>query len=154
MIIRHKLSSMCRQKLILIHDIILCIWIRMAVIYRKHFTSSYTQAYIPKRHTLIQVLPLWKYHCCLLMHICMHDRFGVRIEWRKYLNECMPSGYVSLCIGLNYWHTGAWEGEHHLNRLSHLHKFVEPPQVYGVANARKMTCKDSNTTWFGYVSLQ
>ncbi len=25
------------------------------------------------------------------------NRFGVRIEWRKYLYECTPFGYVSLC---------------------------------------------------------
>ncbi len=31
------------------------------------------------------------------MNICM-NRFGVRIGWRKYLNECTPFGYVSLCI--------------------------------------------------------
>ena len=24
--------------------------------------------------------------------------FGVRIGWRKYLNECTPFGYVSLCF--------------------------------------------------------
>ncbi len=28
------------------------------------------------------------------MNICM-NRFGVHIEWRKYLNECVPFGYVS-----------------------------------------------------------
>ena len=45
------------------------------------------------------------------MHICMSrqqkdfgkiniciSRFCVDIGWKKYLNECMPFGYVSLCI--------------------------------------------------------
>ncbi len=37
------------------------------------------------------------------MNICM-NKVGVRIEWRKYLNECTPSGYVSLW----YWVTGEY----------------------------------------------
>ena len=33
------------------------------------------------------------------MNICM-SIFGIRIGWRKYLNEYTPFGYVSLCAGL------------------------------------------------------
>ncbi len=32
------------------------------------------------------------------MNICM-SMFGVPIGWRKYLYECMPFGYVNLCLG-------------------------------------------------------
>ncbi len=48
------------------------------------------QAYISKRGTLIQVLPLLKVFCYLLMHICFAYTKSVRIvseiEERKYLN--------------------------------------------------------------------
>ena len=93
------------------------------------------QVNIPKRRTLIQVLPSVKFFCYLLVHICilpencnetaMHTpwcthwlshciyawvtnkrigeyartggkEFCVRIGWRKYLNECTPSGCVNL----------------------------------------------------------
>ncbi len=62
-----------------------------------------SQAYIPKKRTLIQVLFLTHFFCYFLMHyhltvsatVCM-SRFCVRIGWRKYLNECTPCGYVSL----------------------------------------------------------
>ncbi len=33
---------------------------------------------------------------CVHQTLISMNRFGVRIEWRKYLNECTPSGYVSL----------------------------------------------------------
>ncbi len=36
------------------------------------------QAYIPKRRTLIQVLPPLKFFCYLLMHICILPHHGVR----------------------------------------------------------------------------
>ncbi len=69
-----------------------------------------SQVYIPKRRTLIQVLPPLKFSCYiynyLLMHICITkefgimntciSRFGIRIGDRKYLNEYTPFGSVSL----------------------------------------------------------
>ncbi len=84
-----------------------------------------SQPYIPKRRTLIQVIPLckfsdgeiysgveltswtfqWDLTECLMheqttkgfdkMNIYI-SRFGVRIGWRKYLNKFTPFGYVSL----------------------------------------------------------
>ncbi len=55
-----------------------------------------SQAYMPKRRTPIQVLPICKFFCYLLItNICI-SVIGVRIGWRKYLNECTPFGYVSL----------------------------------------------------------
>ncbi len=37
------------------------------------------------------------------MKICM-SIFGVRIGWMKYLNECMPFGYVSLWFKIGLVH--------------------------------------------------
>ncbi len=62
------------------------------------------QVYIPKRRTLIQVLPFLKFLCYLLMH----EQIGVRIGWRKYLYECTPFGYANLWLSegiiLQLWH--------------------------------------------------
>ncbi len=37
----------------------------------KHFDPPLSLAYISERHTLVQVLPLCKSYCYLLMHVCI-----------------------------------------------------------------------------------
>ena len=63
-----------------------------------------TQAYIPKRHTLIQVLPPANVSGCFknatffrvkVLNANMHERVTKEFAYGKYLNECMPFGYVN-----------------------------------------------------------
>ncbi len=82
----------------------------------ENWTSlSTTQAYMSKRCTLIQVLPLCNSFWCLAIHICifffwnlnisgfqqaLRDQIPKEIEERKYLNECTYFGlWVSLTKG-------------------------------------------------------
>ncbi len=68
------------------------------------------QVYIPKRRTLIQVLPPANvytkfadiladsqgYGSFLCYFQCFKSKFSVRIGWRKSLYECTPFWYVNL----------------------------------------------------------
>ncbi len=87
------------------------------------FCAAKSQVYIPKRRTLIQVLPRPNFGYtqtngqadkrtlpiplspCFVIdkYIWTGNKRCVRNDWRKYLNKCTPFGYVSQWNTYNNW---------------------------------------------------
>ncbi len=65
-------------------------------VYEKGYRrQSKAQAYIPKRRTLIQVLPRCKFFCYLLMHICILPE-----NWNQALNAYTKSICIECLIAI------------------------------------------------------